>query len=60
MARLAMIDQWKCLDSQCGHRWDTTTTYSRLQDAGESGPEPPDGDEEAPRQSNSAVVSDPG
>jgi hypothetical protein len=60
MARLAMIDQWKCLDTQCGHRWGTTMTYAQLQDAGDPGPKPADGDEEAPRQTNSGVVSDPG
>jgi hypothetical protein len=36
MAHLALIDQWKCLDIRCIHRWDTSVTYEQLQDAGVS------------------------
>jgi hypothetical protein len=34
MARLTLIDQWKCLDTVCGHHWDTSVTYAQLEDAG--------------------------
>jgi hypothetical protein len=34
MARLTLIDQWKCLDAVCGHHWDTSVTYAQLGDAG--------------------------
>jgi hypothetical protein len=30
MAHLTLIDQWKCLETRCGHRWDTTVTYAEL------------------------------
>lgn len=31
MAHLTLIDQWKCRDVRCSHRWDTTVTYTQLQ-----------------------------
>jgi hypothetical protein len=34
MARLTLIDEWKCLDTECGHRWATSVTFAQLQDSG--------------------------
>jgi len=34
MARLTLVDQWKCLDIDCGHRWDTCVTYAQVHDPG--------------------------
>ena len=31
MARLVLIDEWKCFDADCGHHWDTLVTYAQLQ-----------------------------
>jgi hypothetical protein len=45
MAHLALIDQWKCLDIRCSHRWDTTVTYTQLQDAHVSGSGSADGNQ---------------
>jgi hypothetical protein len=45
MANLTLIDQWKCLDVRCSHRWETTVTYTELQGANLSGAAPADGDE---------------
>ena len=45
MAHLTLIDQWKCLDTRCGHRWNTTVTYAQLQDEHLSRSGPADGDE---------------
>jgi hypothetical protein len=45
MAHLTLIDQWKCLDIRCGHRWDMTVTYAQLQGADVSRSGPADGDE---------------
>lgn len=45
MAHLTVIDQWKCLDPRCSHRWDTTVTYAQLQGANLSRSGPADGDE---------------
>jgi len=45
MAHLTLIDQWKCLDIRCSHRWDTTVTYAQLQDANLARSGPADGDE---------------
>lgn len=39
MEHLTLIDQWKCVDTSCGHRWDTTVTYTQRRDEGQSGPE---------------------
>jgi len=33
MARLILIDEWKCLDGSCGHRWDASFSYDHLQEA---------------------------
>jgi hypothetical protein len=30
MAHVTPIDQWKCLDIRCSHRWDTTVIYAQL------------------------------
>ena len=38
MEHLTLVDQWKCVDTACGHRWDTTVTYAQLRDEGRSGP----------------------
>jgi hypothetical protein len=43
MVHLTLIDQWKCLDIRCSHRWDTTVTYAQLQDMAASGSGPGDG-----------------
>jgi hypothetical protein len=33
MARLVLIDEWKCLDADCGHHWDSLVTYTQLQES---------------------------
>ncbi len=33
MARLVLIDEWKCLDAACGQHWDDVVTYAQLQEA---------------------------
>jgi hypothetical protein len=60
MAHLTLIDQWKCLDTRCGHRWDTTVSYAQLQDAGASGSGAADGDEVPARRQDSDAMSDSG
>jgi hypothetical protein len=58
MARLTLIDRWTCLDSQCGHRWDTTMTYEQLQPAEPAGSSPADG-VPAAHPVDAAVAADP-
>ena len=59
MAHLTLIDLWKCLDTRCGHRWDTTVTYAHLQlDPSRSGPS--DGDEVPARPQDADAMSDSG
>ena len=60
MAHLTLIDQWKCLDTACGHRWDTTVTYAHLQDEGLSRSESADGEKVPARRQNSDEMSDAG
>ena len=36
MARLILIDEWKCLNGNCGHRWDASVSYDQLQKASAS------------------------
>jgi hypothetical protein len=31
MARLILIDEGKCLNRTCGHRWDASVSYDQLQ-----------------------------
>jgi len=33
MARLILIDEWKCLNRACGHRWDASVSYDQLREA---------------------------
>jgi hypothetical protein len=33
MARLTLIDEWKCLNGNCGYRWDATVSYDQPQKA---------------------------
>jgi hypothetical protein len=33
MARLTLIDEWKCLNGNCGYRWDATVSYDQPQEA---------------------------
>ncbi|MGK5112253.1 MULTISPECIES: hypothetical protein [unclassified Geodermatophilus] len=58
MAQLALIDQWKCLDATCGHRWDTTVTHAQLLDADAAGPA--EGDEVPADRQDSDAMSDSG
>jgi hypothetical protein len=60
MAHLTLLDQWKCLDPRCGHRWDTTVTYAQLRDAGLSGSGPGAGDEMPARRQDSDAMSGSG
>jgi hypothetical protein len=60
MAHLTLIDQWKCLDIPCGHRWDTTVTYAQLLDADLSRSGPADGDEVLAGRQDSDAMSDSG
>ena len=60
MAHLTLIDQWKCSDTRCGHRWDTTVTYAQLQDANLARPGPAAGDEVPVGRQDSGAVSDSG
>jgi len=32
MARLILIDEWKCLNRTCGHHWDASVSYDQLQE----------------------------
>jgi hypothetical protein len=36
MARLTLIDEWKCLNGNCGHRWNASVSYDQLQEASAS------------------------
>ena len=58
MAHLTLIDQWKCSDTRCGHRWDTTVTYAQLQDANLARSGPAAGDEVPVGRQDSGAVSD--
>jgi hypothetical protein len=60
MAHLNLIDQWKCLDIRCGHRWDTTVTYAQLQDADLSRSGPADDDAIPVGRQESDAMSDSG
>jgi hypothetical protein len=60
MAHLTLIDQWKCLDTGCGYRWDATVTYAQLQDADLSRGRPADGDEVPVSRQDSDAMSDSG
>ncbi len=60
MAHLTLIDQWKCSNTRCGHRWDTTVTYAQLQDANLPRSEPAAGDEVPVGQPDSDAVCDSG
>jgi len=60
MAHLTLIDQWKCLDIRCSHRWDTTVTYAQLRDADLSRSEPAAGDEVPLGRQDSGAMSDRG
>jgi len=59
MAHLTLIDQWKCRDVRCSHRWDTTVTYTQLQAADMSEVGSVDGDQ-AGRPAVSDAQSDRG
>jgi hypothetical protein len=58
MAHLTLIDQWKCLDIRCSHRWDTTVTYAQLRDADLSRSEPAAGHEVPVGRQDSGAMSD--
>jgi hypothetical protein len=60
MAHLTLIDQWKCLDTRCGHRWNTTVTYVQLRDEGLSRSGSADGDEVPVRPQDADAMSDSG
>jgi hypothetical protein len=60
MAHLTLIDEWKCLESRCGHRWNTTVTYAQLQDADLSRSGPADGTQVPARRQDSDAMSDSG
>ena len=60
MAHLTLIDLWKCLDTRCGHRWDTTVTYAHLTGADPSRSGPSDGDEVPVRPQDADAMSDSG
>jgi len=60
MAHLTLIDLWKCLNTRCGHRWDTTVTYEHLQEADLSRSEPADGDEVPAPPQDADAMSDSG
>jgi hypothetical protein len=36
MARLILIDEWKCLKRSCGHRWDASVSYDQLRETSTS------------------------
>jgi hypothetical protein len=57
MAHLTLIDQWKCLDIRCSHRWDTTVTYAQPQDEAASRSGPADGTQVPARRQDSDAVS---
>jgi hypothetical protein len=60
MAHLTLMDQWKCLDTRCGHRWDTTVTYAQLQDEAPSRSGPADGKQVPARRQDTDAMSDSG
>jgi len=60
MAHLTLIDQWKCLDVRCSHRWDTIVTYAQLHNEAPSRSGPADGTQMPARRQDSDTMSGSG